>query len=199
MAGLSETDVANIALIALGESRITALSDADERARVLNDLFAPAVEAVLEAHPWNAAIKRVQLAQDATAPVFGYSYRYALPADLLRILNDDTRNDPPIRETTISDTEIGWKREGQFLLSNESTLKIRYIADIAIGLMPRAMAKAIAFRLAADAALRLTGDGKKETAMERKYDKQLAEARAADGQENSPEEFEVDVWIASRL
>ena len=36
--------------------------------------------------PWNCLHKRVQLAQNSTAPVVEYSHAYALPSDCLRVL-----------------------------------------------------------------------------------------------------------------
>lgn len=198
MAGLSETDVANVALRALGELRIAALSEAIERARVLNDLFTTVVESVLSAHDWNDAIKRIALPEAADPPVFGYSKRYALPANFLRMVTDEGDTGPLNSVTGVGGTETGWKREGQFILSNESSLKIRYVARIPVGEMAVSLAKAIAYRLAADSALRLTGDKNKKAAMERDYEKQLAEARAIDGQEGSPEELDTDVWLRAR-
>ena len=42
--------------------------------------------ATLRGHPCNFAIKRVQLAASATAPIFGFSKAFDLPADYIRFL-----------------------------------------------------------------------------------------------------------------
>lgn len=49
---------------------------------------------LLRQHPWNFAIKRAELAASATAPLFGASKQFPVPADFLRLLqvvDEDSR------------------------------------------------------------------------------------------------------------
>ena len=54
--------ICNSALVALGASEITFLTDDNERARLCNRLWPTVRDMVLRAHVWNCALKRVQFA-----------------------------------------------------------------------------------------------------------------------------------------
>ena len=58
---MEAVDVCNLALIALGQQTITALSDENENARRCNKVYEPVRNALMESHPWNFAIKRSTL------------------------------------------------------------------------------------------------------------------------------------------
>ncbi len=77
----SETDIANSALTLLGAKAILALTQTDSiPAAMCNRHFPLVRDAVIRAFPWKCARMRATLAQDATAPDWGWSYRYKLPA-----------------------------------------------------------------------------------------------------------------------
>lgn len=57
----AEVDIANLALAQLGQPTITALSDSNARARVMNTLYEPERDALFECHDWNFASKRKTL------------------------------------------------------------------------------------------------------------------------------------------
>jgi hypothetical protein len=72
----SVVDIANSALNLLGASTISALTDDSKNARLCNQRYEPVRNRVFRSHAWNCLTKRVQLAQDTTAPVVEYSYAY---------------------------------------------------------------------------------------------------------------------------
>ena len=111
----ADIDLVNRALALLGVEAITSLSDTSKPAATASVLFDDTRAAVFRAHPWNCLIKRVSLAQDAVAPAYGYTYKYALPADYLRIINI---------ENELETFQI----EDNFILYDEDTLNIRYVA-----------------------------------------------------------------------
>lgn len=65
MSTTTEVDLVNVALVALGESKITALSDATVRAIAANTLYEPIRDALLEDFLWNFAVRRDSLFQPA--------------------------------------------------------------------------------------------------------------------------------------
>jgi hypothetical protein len=113
----SAVDVCNSALVQIGASRITSLTDNTDAARTCNQLYEAARDKLLRMHPWNFAIKRLVLAEETTTPEFDFDHKFGLPADCLRVLNNDDENYP-------------WAIEGRSLLTDASTVTIKYIARI---------------------------------------------------------------------
>ena len=84
----STVDIANYALNSLGASNITALDENSKPARIVNQRYEAVRDSVFRSHPWNCLIRRAELAQESTAPTYGYGKQYALPTDpyCLRVL-----------------------------------------------------------------------------------------------------------------
>ena len=81
----SVVSMCNSALNLLGASTISALTDDSKNARLCNQRYEPIRDRVFRGHAWNCLHKRIQLAQNSTAPVVEYSNAYALPADCLKV------------------------------------------------------------------------------------------------------------------
>ena len=64
---MEDVDICNLALIQLGQTTITALTDDNENARRCNTLYEPVRDELMEKHPWNFAIERDTLV-DVTKP-----------------------------------------------------------------------------------------------------------------------------------
>jgi len=60
---MAAVDLCNMALIALGQTTITALTDDDENARRCNSIYETIRDELLVKHPWNFAIKRSTLVE----------------------------------------------------------------------------------------------------------------------------------------
>ena len=75
----SVVNMCNSALNLLGASTISALTDDTKNARLCNQRYEPVRNRVFRSHAWNCLHKRVQLAQNSTAPVIEYDYAYLLP------------------------------------------------------------------------------------------------------------------------
>jgi hypothetical protein len=90
----SETDLVNRALSRLGTRAIIAdLSESSTEARTARIWYEATRDAMLRAHDWNFARRRVALAQLGSPPSGlpveykgGWCHRYALPRDCLRLL-----------------------------------------------------------------------------------------------------------------
>ena len=161
----STVEICNIALSNLGDQLITSLTEANARARACNLRFNDTRDAVLRSHPWNCAMSRATLAVSGT-PDWGYSNSFALPTDCLRVL--DVEN---------PDTE--WKIEGRNIVSDGSTIKIRYIAQVTdTTLFDSTLVQAIALKLAWEIAETLTGNIDLKREMWQKYQFAISEARS---------------------
>lgn len=177
----SNVEIANIALLILGDETITSLADNSARARLANGLLSSVRRQVLRANFWNCAISRAALAQDSATPVHGWDYQYTLPPDCLRVISIN-------EDESLADAGDDFKVEGRKLLTNETTVNLRYVKDIS---NPEEydplLYKSIACRLAADMAYAITGSASKAEQAEGLYLRVIEEARSADGQEGTPE------------
>ena len=87
MAITSSTEICKLSLDLLqggSVSDITSASTSIEE--VCNRWYDHTRRKLLRQHPWNFAIKRAELAASATAPLFGASKQFPVPADFLRLL-----------------------------------------------------------------------------------------------------------------
>jgi hypothetical protein len=179
--------ICNSALVKVGAATITALSDDSKEARTCNEQYAKVRDAVLEAHPWRFAIKRVSLALLPTPPAFGYTNAFQLPADCLGVLHAD-------------DETIKYEVEGDQLLTDASAIKIRYIAQIVDSskYLPL-FAEAVACRLAVELAYAISSNATLAASMMSAYQGQLREARSINGQRSgSPKQVPRGSWVESR-
>ena len=152
---LSVVDICNLALSLLGDSATVVSIDPPEgsaQAEHCKRYWPHALQAVLEAHPWGFATKRVRPAQlDVQNPA--WAYHYALPHDALAVfavLPPDAADDYEQHGHAVP-VEYQLEREsGQLhLLTNQRGAVVRYLAtsdDPA--LYPATFVDALAWKLA---------------------------------------------------
>lgn len=183
----SQVEICNMALVLIGDQVIEAITDDNDRAVICNRFFDDTRDAVLRAHPWGFAKQRKELAVDAEAPAFGstesgWDYQFTLPTDpwCLRVL-EVAEEFPGQKPYSI---------EGRKLLTDESSIKILYVAQITnTGLFDALFMDALAARLAMNFAMALT---KTKTLLElaaNLYKLKMDEAMTIDGQESTKKEF----------
>ena len=183
----SSIDLCNSALTLLGQPTITSLSANSRAAKLVNQRYQYIIDAVLRAYPWNCAIERKSLSADSTAPTFGYDYRYALPTSpyCLKVIE-------------MEEKDMVFKIEGRYLLTDESSAKILYIARIAVGTFDSLLFEAVAARIAADIAFPLTNSTSMAQNAMQAYQFKINEAQDIDAQEGTSEEIYAEDWINAR-
>ena len=190
----SVVDICNSALNLLGASTISALTDDSKNARLCNQRYEPVRNRVFRAHAWNCLHKRVQLAQNTTAPVVEYSYAYALPSDCLRVLKIHTGTNDSIN------SEIDYKLEGRNIVTNEGTVYLIYIALITDpNEYDTYLQESISHQLAADIAYAVTNNATLANNYMTRADERLREARFIDATENSLGTIESNEFTDARL
>jgi hypothetical protein len=190
----STVDICNSALNLLGASTISALTDDSKNARLCNQRYEPVRNRVFRAHAWNCLHKRVQLAQNTTAPVVEYSYAYALPSDCLRVLKIHTGTNDSIN------SEIDYKLEGRNIVTNEGTVYLVYIALITDpNEYDTYLQESISHQLAADIAYAVTNNATLANNYMTRADERLREARFIDATENSLGTIESNEFTDARL
>ena len=190
----SAVDIANSALNLLGASTISAFTDDSKNARLVNQRYEPVRNRVFRSHAWNCLHKRVQLAQNSTAPVVEYSYAYALPSDCLRVLKVHNGTTDSIA------SDINYKLEGRNIVTNEGTVYIIYIAiDTDPNNYDTYLQESISHQLAADLAYAVTNNATLADKYMVRADERLREARFIDATENSLGTIESSEFTDARL
>lgn len=188
--GDSATSVANIALIALGEKPLTALSETNKNATLVNARIDDVRRFVLRSHPWRCAKKQAQLAASADAPLFNWTSKYPLPADFIRFYSEDQMTEY-MGIWEIMDGHIYTRRQG--------ALFCEYIYDLAdYTVMDAGLVHVIAYHLASEIALPITQNPSRATAALETMAGKLVVARHINAQEASPREWDVDVLLWAR-
>ena len=190
----SVVDICNSALNLLGASTISAFTDDSKNARLINQRYEPVRNRVFRSHAWNCLHKRVQLAQNSTAPVVEYSYAYALPSDCLRVLKVHNGSTDSIK------SDIDYKLEGRNIVTNEGTVYIIYIAiDTDPNNYDTYLQESISHQLAADLAYAVTNNATLADKYMVRADERLREARFIDATENSLGTIESSEFTDARL
>ena len=195
----NRTDIANLALIALGNAAgltdLDADAAGDENAATLKQLFDPARDATIYAHPWNFAtrIPAAGLGKNTTTPG-KHTNAYTLPTNpwTLRVweLLPAHHGTDPVWEVVGRDI---WTDEGPPIYPR---LIVR-VTDLSIA--PPTFAEAMALKLAYLAAPRIPNSMNKREQLRREFKEEIARARAYDGQEKGEGPVDDGFFLAGRL
>lgn len=187
----SVVDLCNMALDSLAQESILALTDNSKQARACNGRYETARDAVLRAHLWNCATKRVALNKLSNSPAFEFDNAFQIPSDFVRV-------------AILDDLTLKWKIEGgddgRVLVTDESSFNLVYIFRLTtVPQMDEGLKECIAARLAAEIALKLTSDKQVARDLYAVYQDKLNEARYADSLESPMETFQNRDWVNARF
>lgn len=167
-----------MALIKLGKATITSLTEATDEAQKCNLLFDEVRMAVISEGPWAFAIKRVEPGLDSATPEYEFDYQHQLPTDFLRLLE--------INELTPGSYDH--RVEGDKLLSNLSSMEIRYLADEDnVNLWDANFKTAFILRLAAEMSYYFRGDKNLTGILFQQYRDSVERGLSLDGKQGSNE------------
>ena len=190
----SVVDMCNSALNLLGASTISALTDDSKNARLCNQRYESVRNRVFRSHAWNCLHKRVQLAQNSTAPVIEYTYAYALPSDCLRVLKVHNGTTDSIQSA------IDYKLEGRNIVTDEGTVYLIYVALVTDpNEYDSYLQESISHQLAADLCYAITNNATLANNYMARADERLREARFIDATENSLDTIESNEFTDARL
>ena len=190
----SVVNMCNSALNLIGASTISALTEDTKNARLCNQRYEPVRNRVFRGHNWNCLIKRVELAQNSTAPVVEYTYAYALPSDFLRVLKIHNGTTDSIA------SDLDYKVEGKNIITNQTTVYLVYVSlDEDPNNYDAYLREAISHQLAADLAYAITNNATLAKNYLINADERLREARFVDATENSLDTVEANEFTDARL
>ena len=190
----SVVNICNSALNLIGASTISALTEDTKNARLCNQRYEPVRNRVFRGHNWNCLIKRVELAQNSTAPVMEYTYSYALPSNFLRVMKIHNGTTDSIA------ADLDYKVEGKNIVTNQTTVYLVYVAlDTDPNNYDAYLREAISHQLAADLAYAITNNATLANNYLTRADERLREARFIDATENSLDTVEANEFTDARL
>jgi hypothetical protein len=183
----SVIDLCNSALDKVGQGAITSLGDNTKSSKLCNRNWPLVRDRVLRAHPWNFAVRRTNLAPDSIAPSWGFTAKFPIPTDCLRLLE--------VRDLSTGEFQL----ENGYIHANATVLYIRYISRIEDpNVYDSLFVNSAATLLAAEVCEPFDQSASKKKGLLDEYDAFLAEAKGADAQENPPTVYEEDDWIKVR-
>lgn len=187
------TEIANRALVLIGEPEITQITEGTERALACNTAWPGVRDEVLRSNNWNCAIARKKLAQLSEEPAFGWEHQYQLPTDCLRVIGvwgSDVPDDYP---------QILYRIEGRRIVTDSPHVYLRYVKQETDTTQYDAVLTAVMVaRLAERIAPRLTSS---ETITERArqaYEDAMARAGGVDVIEQPPPRRPQSPWVTRR-
>lgn len=148
----TKIQVWNMALDILKEQPLASTADTDAPALWLSRNYDQQRDFLMENMLWKFALTRAQIAAEATAPSWGWTYQYILPTDCMRII-------PPTYNGIWMGTPLPYETENGLLLMNQpGPLKLRYIQRITNeGLFTNGFVEVLSLRLARKLAHWMTG------------------------------------------
>lgn len=187
----SDVDICNLTLDLLDQAPI---SDIETPVTSTEEIFSrwydQTRKQALRRHPWNFAAKRAIFAPNATAPVFGWSKAFDLPADYIRIMHINESvivHDSPIPQSLYT-VEGGQILIGDILnATSADELRLVYVSDFTN--VPRMDASFIDYLhklLALNVAYKITQSNSTVQRMAELVKDAESVARSMSGQENPP-------------
>lgn len=173
----SEVSICSNALLLLGDKPISSLTENTDRARLASNLYPSVRDSILRRHPWNCAVKRVTLSPETATPDFDYGYQFAIPGDLLRVLQVGELGE-----------EDDYQIEGQRILADTNVLRLRYVfRNEDVPSWDALLIDGVTCEMAARMAYPITKSASMQQVMEAKVIAVMKQARAVDGMDNPPD------------
>jgi len=164
-------EVCNSALLNLGAEPISSFTEQTPEARICNAKWDIARRATLGEHQWNFALKRITLAQEVGAPVFGFDYMYPLPNDLLFLVQVYEDSD--------------YKMEQKKVLTDRDTCIIKYVFDnIEVELWPPLFIDVMVARMSMELAYAIVRARSMIETQTQLYAQKLQQAKFVDSSED---------------
>ena len=193
----TDVDICNRALSRLGtRATISALDENSTEARTSSIWYGATRDVLLRSHDWNFARRRVILAEQGTVPT-GWSFRYALPTDCIRLL----RIASALSHRDSARFEVAGDSTSRFVLCDEPAAEAVYTARVDDpNLYDAGFASALVDQLAAHIAYPITQKTEIAVRLAQMARAALADAMAADVNDAGGRIGDrVPDWIAARL
>lgn len=192
---ISEVSICNQAMSWLGANEITSLDDPSKEAEYCRNNYPFLRDAVLEERMWTFATDRA-ISTVADRDAWGVQYQHPLPLEWLAVYRVYcTPGNTPDQGWPAK----GWRREGDFILAQESTIYmwgLKRIVDT--GKFTQLFVQALAARMASDLAIPITENRQLQADMWGLYQNKLREAAARDGAQGANDHIRSSGLVSAR-
>lgn len=189
-------DIKNNALVHLGQPLITS-SSSGRVSDLLNQRWPSVRDGLLRSFYWNFAIKRFISTSEVETPTWGFLYQHQPPSDFLRLMEIDGAYMTVAPEY---DNTSHFSLEGGKILSNQSTIKIKYVGRIEDpNLFDPLFTEMASIRLAYELCDAITQNNTQKKLLWEGYDVLKAQAIRSDSTENATRQFTIDEFGLARL
>lgn len=114
----SQLDIANWALMLLGQGRISSLSDDSPKAENIAAGWDMVRDSAIDKQAWHCHIERASLPADSAAPLWGFDYQFTLASNVIRVLQvGEFYPGPDLSSNRNSDTAL-FRIEGRKILTS---------------------------------------------------------------------------------
>jgi len=197
----SQVDIANMALVKLGQETIVSLSDNNARARTINAIYDIVRQGLLRQFRWGFTKKRAQLASLSSTPAWGYTSEFQLPVDCLQLISIQNQEIDPNVDSYNSYPQSQYSVEDRKILINETgPIYILYVKDATdSGNFDSAFVKAFADKLAFEACELITQSNTKKESLRADFQMSISLAVRSNAIER-PAQMQADTaWTLMRL
>lgn len=186
---ITQVGICNVALARLGQTPIVTIGEGTVAANYCSALWDSCYKTTLRKHPWNFAVKVALLVEVTPAETnLEWDYVFTAPTDLLRALCILPASDKV-------EFEVKYNR----IFSNQETCNLKYIyLNSTYTEWDDMFADAVAFRLASELAVPITGDMNKQQAFYKAWLMAISDARTYDAREGYHEDTRHRDFIDAR-
>jgi hypothetical protein len=196
----STVDIWNLALTQLGEGFVTDVLEESTVANMCRLHYPLALGFVLESRDWNFAVKRAEVAQSTTSPIFGFTSSFKIPTDCSRVIEvwDNNRGNTNTRYTT---NNLQWQQEGEYISAMTSDqVWVRYIETVEDpNRFTASFTEALSLYLASKLAIGISSNASLSDTLFAKFGALVDEASANDGMTGRTKVIRSNVLIGARF
>ncbi|MDF7671157.1 hypothetical protein PT276_08135 [Orbaceae bacterium ESL0721] len=183
----TKVGICSNAALLVGDIPIADLTDDTLPARLTLNLFDSVRDALLRAHPWSFAIKRVKLSPLATKPIFGYPFEFNTPSDMLRFVSLDNKHG------------LDFKLEGRKILANQPSINIIYVyRNEDVSTWPPDFIETVTYELAAKIAYPIANSDTLRQSLKQEAQYCLAVAKINNAIENPSPRLQTNPLLSAR-
>ncbi len=189
--GLSKTQIYNNALLGVSKKMVNTPDDDTFEANTCNALWDQALAKTLSCFNWSSCIKTTALDETSENPIALYENSFQLPNDCVKVVR-------AYRSTNRDDFDFEWITRGRELLTDESTVYIKYIATPTNTESLNAhITEVLIWNLKRLLYVPMTGEEPPTNVMQTFEQVVLPRAKAGDAMESREIEYEEAPWIES--
>ena len=188
---LSKTQIYNNALLGVSRKTVNTPDDDTFESNTCNTLWYQALAKTLSCFNWSSCLKTVALDETSSDPIALYENSFQLPNDCVKVVR-------AYRSTNRDDFDFEWITRGQELLTDESTIYIKYVATPTnTETLNAHITEVLIWNLKLLLYMPMTGEQPAINVVQSFEQVTLPRAKAGDAMESREIEFEESPWVES--